>query len=101
MLTVNPARVCLWQKSETFKWDGVQPMEIRVMDSDVLFDDPLGHAVVCLEGIPSSAEFEQTVTVPLQGVKSGVVTLRILHYDYSEMQGTNLAARYLKVGDHK
>ena len=44
------------------------------MDSDVLFDDPLGHAVVCLEGIPSSAEFEQTVTVPLQGVKSGRTT---------------------------
>lgn len=62
------------------------------MDSDVLYDDSLGHVSVCLDGIPSSDTVEQEITVPLQGVASGTVTLRIMHYDYADMETSNAAA---------
>lgn len=54
-------------------------------------------AVHSLEGIPSHVEEPQTITVPLQGVATGTVTLRIVHYDYAALEGgRDTAVRFLR-----
>lgn len=34
------------QTMANMMWDGVSALHVKVMDSDVMFDDPLGHASV-------------------------------------------------------
>lgn len=60
-------------------WDGESLLRVEVFDKDFLRDDSLGKATISLEGIPDL--LEQVVTVPLQGVKSGIITLELTYQD--------------------
>jgi len=63
----------------------------------VLFAGLLVARARSLDGIPGSDTVMQELEVPLAGVETGTVTLRVLHFDYAEAgKGFNSAASMLR-----
>jgi hypothetical protein len=72
-----------WHQSLTpFKWNGTDTLIVTVWDADFAkADDFNGQCLISLDRIPDDEE--QTVTVPLRGVNSGTITLKLHYVDAS------------------
>jgi C2 domain len=79
--TIENATSPAWNESLMgFKWNGSDPLLLRVFDRDNAAPEACGVACISLDGIPAAVD--QTVSAPLHGVVSGQVTVEITFQKY-------------------
>ena len=79
--TIENSTSPAWNESlMCFKWNGCDPLLLRVFDRDNASPDACGVACISLDNIPPA--LEQTVSVPLHGVVLGQVTVEITFQKY-------------------